>query len=317
MRNCLSSFPCFRISENPEIIHRKALESANSGDFEGAKPLYEESIKLHEKKPENIPLAKVYSDFASLHSKMGNHDEAIECFKKSLKFFEKDGNSFIDMSKVNLKIASCYCEKNELNQASSCIEDALRIVSVHNFPHKHRIFVDIYGDAGDLYMKMHDKNRQQLTSFASPTPIDVENTYRVQCSPASLPSPNKDTVIDSQIVFRTREYPHQISEKNFISKSISCLNKSLKSSGEILLDSKTYEYDERDDINFISKSTSLAWAYKEMNKNSYALTALDNPLTTYCQYIDKYSKFEKSTDESKSKLLKDLKEIFKESVDRE
>ena len=88
MRNFLSSFSCFRPSVNPEIVHQEALESGNSGDFENAKQLYEKSIKLYEKKPENASLSKVYSDFASLHFMMGNNDEAIELFKKSLKFFD-------------------------------------------------------------------------------------------------------------------------------------------------------------------------------------------------------------------------------------
>ena len=174
MRNCLSSFPCFRPSVNPEIVHRKALEKGNSGDFENAKLLYEESIKLYEKKPENASLARVYSDFASLHFTKGNHDEAIKYYKESLSSFEKDGFSDHDQARVNLKIASCYYENNQYDQACSHISKSLEIANNRISVVNERFFVDIFGDAGNLYLKMNfdDKGIDCLKK-------SIKNSYKI------------------------------------------------------------------------------------------------------------------------------------------
>lgn len=281
MQDCLSSFSCSRPSTNPEITHREAIKSANSGNFENAKLLYEKSIKLYEKKYDNVSLTKVYSDFASLHFRLGNFDEAIELFKKSLKLFEINGCGFLDTAKINLKIASCYCEKNELNQASSHIQDALKVADSRHFITNHRDLVDIYADAQDLYKKMHDKNKQSLAStrsfyvknkqsLGSPRPIDVQNTYKGgDFLPALPPSPEADSSFDC--VRPTGENIQQGREDNYFSKHINCLQKAIDFSCNIFLkDREKYldDYDvpnKNDAIKFSSNLNSLDLALRENN----------------------------------------------------
>jgi len=311
MRNCLSSFSCFRPSVNPEIVHRKALESGNSGDFENAKLLYEKSIKLYEKKPEDASLAKVYSDFASLHFMKGNHDEAIELFKKSLKFFEKDGFSHLDMAKVNLKIASCYCEKNELNQASSHIQEALKVADNRHFIANHRDLVDIYGDARDLYKKMHDKNKQYST-----LPIDVENTYRQEFSP---------DFVHSDMAYRSAENIQQgrgsnIQQgrgSNYFSKHIYCLQKAIDFSCKIFLKNSNNYLDfydvpnTNDAIKFLSNFDNLEVAFRENHNlntevsNEYKKTLIESfdKSLIVMKNIAKFPEFEEKSLQIYKKLL--------------
>jgi tetratricopeptide (TPR) repeat protein len=240
MLNCPSLFSCFRTSEDPEIAHQEA--------------------KLYEKKPENASLAKVYSDFASLHFMKGDHDEAIKLFKKSLKFFEKDGFRHLDMAKVNLKIASCYCEKNELNSASLHIEDALKVADNPNFINNHRTLVDIYGNAQDLYKKMHDKKiKQYPTLNTSPLPISVEN--------ATL---SPDSVHSDMVYLESKKNIQQERENNYFSKHIYCLQKAIDFSCKIFLKNPNnrlgllYHVPNREDeIKFLSNLNSFEVAFRE------------------------------------------------------
>jgi tetratricopeptide (TPR) repeat protein len=310
MLNCSSLFSCFRTLEDPKIAHQEALESGNLGNFEKAKQLYEKSIKLYEKKPENASLAKVYSDFASLHFMMGNNDEAIELFKKSLKFFEIDGCNFLDMAKVNLKIASFYCEKNELNQASSHIQDALEVADNRNFIHNHRTLVDIYGYARDLYKKMHDKqNKQYSTLNTSPLPISVEN--------ATL---SPDSVHSDMVYLESKENIQQERENNYFSKHIYCLQKAIDFSCKIFLKNPNNRlglYDvpnTKDEIKFLSNLDSFEVAFRENHNlnaevsNEHKKTLMES-LNKWLSEIDDTIKLpieNKATDkilEFKEKLL--------------
>ena len=317
MRYYLPSFSCFRPSVNPEIIHQEAVESHNLGDFENAKLLYEKSIELYQKKPENIPLAKIYKNLASLHFTMGNHDQAIECFTKSLKFFEKDRYSIFDISKVKLKIASCYFEKNDFHMASSCIEDALIIVDQPSFSNNNQTLVEVYSKAGNLYMKMNAKKAPQTLMeslslpqtlmqspslpqafMESPSLMDVQDSLLPnqlqECYPPSPlhaviedvsehGDPKKIVLIEKENLSTEKENLSTEKENKFLSRSIDCLIKSINNSNKILFYESNYidSYNQpkiEDAINYASNCLNLGLVFKENNNNDDALKYIDKSL---------------------------------------
>jgi tetratricopeptide (TPR) repeat protein len=159
-------------NENPDELRKKAYQKFSSGNFEEAKSLYHKVIKLYENDHRNV--AVILFDLGSLCSINGNHEEAINYYKQSLSSFKKDRFSLYDQAKVNLKIASCYCENNQSDQAPSYINEALQIIEQPSFVNNERNLVNIFKDVGNLYLKMNfdDKGIDYLKK-------SIKNSYKI------------------------------------------------------------------------------------------------------------------------------------------
>ncbi len=148
-----------RVSENPDEIYKKALESDKSSEYGTARSLYEKAIKLYENANQNKDVARVFSDLGYLSYRENNYDDAREFLQKSLTFFEKDGHSHLDLARVNLRFAHCYHKINDFSRSSSHIKEAIEIAEKQSFTKNERSLVDIFSQAGKLCFAMNHQDK--------------------------------------------------------------------------------------------------------------------------------------------------------------
>lgn len=105
----------------------------DNGNYKKSRSMFERIINLQIRYKQEAKLGVLFGNFGLLYQKMGNYEKALECFFKSQKQYEKNGDMLGQVTSLN-NIGLVKHNQEDISQAEKYYQSALKIALTLNAP---------------------------------------------------------------------------------------------------------------------------------------------------------------------------------------